>query len=161
MSNLNKLRKDLDVMTSAPDENFRNIGEIIRKMLEQAGMSEHPAPVIFNFRIYVNMPACPVAQQNPAPARNGTIETEVEVQQVGNEVILVTELPGVSPEDVKVMFSGSTVHIKAGNGDLKYHTTADVPPAEKDSVSVSFRHGVLEVTYQEQSREPGPSDQQE
>jgi HSP20 family molecular chaperone IbpA len=148
-------------MTSAPDENFRNIGEIIRKMLEQAGMSDHPAPVIFNFRIYVNMPVYPAAQQNPAPARNGTIEPEVEVQRVGNEVILVTELPGVSPEDVKVMFSGSTVHIKAGDGNLKYSTTADVPPAEKDSVSVSFRHGVLEVTYREQIKEPGPSIEEE
>jgi|APHig6443717497_1056834.scaffolds.fasta_scaffold307278_1 hypothetical protein len=144
-------------MTSAPDENFRNIGEIIRKMLEQAGMSDHPAPVIFNFRIYVNMPVCPAGQQNLAPSRSHTIEPEVEVQRVGNEVILATELPGVSPEDVKVMFSGSTVHIKAGDGDLKYQTTADVPPAEKDSVSVSFRHGVLEVTYREQFRETGPS----
>jgi HSP20 family molecular chaperone IbpA len=144
-------------MTSAPDENFRNIGEIIRKMLEQAGMSDHPAPVIFNFRIYVNMPGFPAAQQNQFPTRNNTIEPEVEVQRVGNDVILVTELPGVSPEDVKVMFSGSTVHIKAGDGDLKYHTTADVPPAEKDSVSVSFRHGVLEVTYREQNEDPGPS----
>jgi len=149
-------------MTSAPDENFRNIGEIIRKMLEQAGMSDHPAPVIFNFRIYVNMPVHPGAEQNQLfTARNSTIEPEVEVQRVGNEVILVTELPGVSPEDVKVMFSGSTVHIKAGDGDLKYHTTADVPPAEKDSVSVSFRHGVLEVTYREQNEEPGPSVQDE
>jgi HSP20 family molecular chaperone IbpA len=144
-------------MTSAPDDNFRNIGEIIRKMLEQAGMSEHPAPVIFNFRIYVNMPAGPVMQQSPGYGKNDTIEPEVEVQRVGNEVILVTEMPGVSPEDVKVMFSGSTVHIKAADGDLKYHTTADVPPAEKDTVSVSFRHGVLEVTYREQFQEPGPS----
>jgi HSP20 family molecular chaperone IbpA len=148
-------------MITAPDDNFRNIGEIIRKMLEQAGMNEHPAPIIFNFRIFVNMPGCPAAKQNQAPARNDTIEPEVEVQRVGNEVILVTELPGVSPEDVKVMFSGSTVHIKAGDGNLKYHTTADVPPAEKDSVSVSFRHGVLEVTYREQFREPGPSDREE
>ena len=148
-------------MTGAPDENFRNIGEIIRKMLEQAGMSEHPAPVIFNFRIYVNMPVCQAEQQNNPPGRTDMIEPEVEVQRVGNEVVLVTELPGVAPEDVKVMFSGSTVHIKAADGDLKYHTTADVPPADKDSVSVSFRHGLLEVTYREQSREPAPSDQEE
>jgi hypothetical protein len=148
-------------MTGTPDENFRNIGEIIRKMLEQAGMSDHPAPVIFNFRIYVNMPVCPATPQNQVAARNETIEPEVEVQRVGNEVILVTELPGVSPEDVKVMFSGSTVHIKAGDGDLKYHTTADVPPADKDSVSVSFRHGVLEVSYREQNIEPGHPDKEE
>jgi HSP20 family molecular chaperone IbpA len=143
-------------MTGAPDENFREIGEIIRKMLEQAGMSDHPAPVVFNFRIYVNMAPPPEMPHNRVPARTNTIEPEVEVQRVGDEVILATELPGVSPDDVKVMFSGSTVHIKAGDGNLKYHTTADVPPAEKDSVTVSFRHGVLEVTYREQVREPAP-----
>ncbi len=148
-------------MTGAPDENFREIGEIIRKMLEQAGMSDHPAPVVFNFRIYVNMAPPQDLPHNGIPGGSKTIEPEVEVQQVGNEVILATELPGVSPDDVKVMFSGSTVHIKAGDGELKYHTTADVPPAEKDSVTVSFRHGVLEVTYREQIREPVTSDEAE
>jgi HSP20 family molecular chaperone IbpA len=103
------------------------------------------------------MAPSPEMPHNRVPARTNTIEPEVEVQRVGNEVILATELPGVSPDDVKVMFSGSTVHIKAGDGNLKYHTTADVPPAEKDSVTVSFRHGVLEVTYREQVREPAPS----
>jgi len=141
-------------MTGAPDENFREIGEIIRKMLEQAGMSEHPAPVVFNFRIYVNMAPSMEIHQNRVPTGTKTREPDVEVQRVGNEVILATELPGVSPDDVKVMFSGSTVHIKAGDGDLKYQTTADVPPAEKDSVAVSLRHGVLEVTYREQVTEP-------
>lgn len=142
-------------MTNVPEDNFRNIGEIIRKMLEQAGMSDHPAPVIFNFRIYVNMPVSPDAMQHQAPGMDETIKPEVEVQRVGDDVILVTELPGVSPEDVRVMFSGSTVHIKAADGTLKYQATADVPPAEKDSVSVSFRHGVLEVTYREQVRKTG------
>ena len=145
-------------MTGAPDENFREIGEIIRKMLEQAGMSDHPAPVVFNFRIYVNMAPSPELHQNRVPTRTNTIEPEVEVQRVGNEVILATELPGVTPDNVKVMFSGSTVHIKAGDGDLKYHTSADVPPAEKDSVAVTLRHGVLEVTYKEQVRDPVASD---
>ena len=56
-------------MTGAPDENFREIGEIIRKMLEQAGMSDHPAPVVFNFRIYVNMAPPRDLPQNGFPAR--------------------------------------------------------------------------------------------
>ena len=51
------------------------------------------------------------------------------------------------------MFSGSTVHIRAGDGVRSHQTSAEVPPALKDSVSVSFRHGVLEVTYRERPDE--------
>jgi hypothetical protein len=137
-------------MISAPDDNEREIGEIIKRMLEQAGMSDHPAPVIFNFRIFVNMPVCPGGGTDnlpDGPADPG--EPVVEVSRIDGEIKLLTELPGVSPENVQVIFSGSTVHIEAKDGERRYQTSADVPPAEKDSVSVSFRHGVLEVTYRE------------
>ncbi len=142
-------------MTSEPDDDIRNIGEIIKKMLEKAGMSDHPAPVIFNFRIFVNMPDRPCG--HPHQVREGppvAMEPMIEVQRVHEEIKLLTELPGLSPENVQVMFSGNTVHIQAQDGVRSYEATADVPPVEKDSVSVSFRHGVLEVTYRERHDEP-------
>jgi HSP20 family molecular chaperone IbpA len=143
-------------MSPEPEDNMRNIGEIIRKMLENAGMSDHPAPVIFNFRIFVNMPGAPAMGAGQVP--DGQVlhaEPQVEVQRVDGEIKLLTEMPGLSPENVRVVFSGSTVHIQAGDGIRNYQTSADVPPALKDSVSVSFRHGVLEVTYRECPGEQG------
>jgi HSP20 family molecular chaperone IbpA len=135
---------------------MRNIGEIIKKMLEKAGMSDHPAPVIFNFRIFVNIPGSPAMGPGRIPdGEPNPIEPPVEVQRVDGEIKLLTELPGLSPENVQVMFSGSTVLIRAGDGIRNYQTSADVPPALKDSVSVSFRHGVLEVTYRERHDEQG------
>ena len=142
-------------MIPEPDDNIRNIGEIIKKMLEKAGMSDHPAPVIFNFRIFVNMPDRP--GEDPDHVREGptvAMEPAIEVQRVEDEIKLLTELPGLSPENVQVMFSGPTVHIRAHDGVRSYDATADVPPAERDSVSVSFRHGVLEVSYRERAEGP-------
>ena len=137
-------------MISAPDDNVRDIGETIKRMLEQAGMSDHPGPVIFNFRIFVNLPGCPGARTECLPdGPVEPVEPVVEVSRIDGEIKLLTELPGVSPENVQVMFSGSTVHIEAKDGIRRYQASADVPPAEKGSVSVSFRHGVLEVTYHE------------
>ena len=141
-------------MVQAPEDNFRNIGEIIRKMLEQAGMSEYPAPVIFNFRIYVNTNPGQGPDIDIPGDDEGPIEPGLEVQRVGDEVILVTELPGVSREDVEVIFSGPKVLIQAGDGERVYQASADVPPAEQDTVSVSLRHGVLEVTYREKVLDP-------
>ncbi|HTY15284.1 MAG TPA: hypothetical protein VMC42_06215 [Methanoregulaceae archaeon] len=141
-------------MNSEPDDNMKNIGELIKKMLDNAGLGDHPAPVVFNFRIFVNMPGHPGGQPEPVTeGQANPIEPTVEVQRVDGEIKLVTEMPGVSPENVHVMFSGSTVHIRAGDGIRSYETSADVPPAQKDSVSVSFRHGVLEVTYRERPDE--------
>ena len=139
-------------MIPEPDDTIRNMGEIIKKMLEEAGMSDHPAPVIFNFKILVNMPGSPgnLNGQDPdSPAT--TAEPVVEVQHIGGEVILLTELPGISPENIQVVFSGSTVHIRACDGIRSYRASATVPPAENESVSVSFHHGVLEVTYREKT----------
>ena len=136
-------------MNTEPDDNMKNIGELIKKMLESTGLGDHAAPVVFNFRIFVN--THPIGG-HPGQAPEGPvspIEPAVEVQRVDGEIKLLTEMPGVSPENVHVMFSGSTVHIRAGDGVRSYETSADVPPAQKDSVSVSFRHGVLEVTYRE------------
>jgi len=98
----------------------------------------------------VNMQGTPAMGAGQMP--DGLVlhaEPPVEVQRVDGEIKLLTEMPGLSPEDVQVIFSGSTIHIQAGDGIRNYETTADVPPALKDSVSVSFRHGVLEVTYRE------------
>jgi len=72
---------------------------------------------------------------------------------VDGEVKLITELPGMSAENVHVFFRGDTVHIRACDGDRSIRTSAEVPPADRDSVAFSFRHGVLEITYREKPEE--------
>ena len=85
-------------MNSEPDDNTKNIGEIIKKMLNSAGLGDHPSPVIFNFRIFVNMPGNPGGQpERVTEGQINPIEPVVEVQRVDGEIELLTEMPGISP----------------------------------------------------------------
>ena len=80
--------------------------------------------------------------------RGNSTEPEIEVHRLGNHVTLVTELPGMSAENVQVLFRDNRVFIWAKDQERQYRTGAEVPPADKKTVEISFRHGVLEVSYQ-------------
>lgn len=74
-------------------------------------------------------------------------EPVAEVHWIGNETKVITELPGVSGDSVRLEVKGSTLVIDAGDAENHYHTTAEVPGVDATSMSHSFRHGVLEVTF--------------
>ena len=80
-------------------------------------------------------------------SRGDGTEPEIEVQTFGNCVTLVTELPGMSPENIQVLFRDDRVFIWAKDVERYYRASAKVPPAVKGSVEISCRHGVLEVSY--------------
>jgi HSP20 family molecular chaperone IbpA len=120
----------------------KTLEELIRHIMEMAGQNR---PIIIGMQIIIP-PADQSGTTPHAPGREGT-EPGIEVQTFGNRVTLITELPGMSPEDVQVLFREDRVYIWAKDGERHYKTSTRVPPAEKESVEISFRHGVLEVTY--------------
>jgi HSP20 family molecular chaperone IbpA len=80
-------------------------------------------------------------------ARGDATEPEIEIYPVGDRIVLSTELPGISPEQIQVLFKEDRVYIWAKDPDRQYRASRKVPPATKESVEISFRHGVLEVSY--------------
>jgi HSP20 family molecular chaperone IbpA len=83
----------------------------------------------------------------PQRVRGEGKEPDIEIQRLGDRVLLVTELPGLSPENVQVLFRGDRVFIWGKDGERQYRTSAAVPPPRTGSEQVTFRHGVLEVSY--------------
>lgn len=132
-------------MGTQPDNNdFRGIDELIRRIIAESKQQGNEKPIMIGIKVFIMQPpnglmAAPAADRAP----------DVEIHRVGNEVKLITELPGMSAENVQVLFRGTTVHIRACDGNRSFETSAEVPPADRDSVAISFRHGVLEVTYRE------------
>lgn len=112
------------------------IDDLIRHIREAAA---HDRPIIIGMKIII-----PPA--TPGPGRDGT-EPEIEVHTFGNKVTLVTELPGMSAEDIQVLFREDRVYIWAKDQQRHYRASARVPPAEEETIGISFRHGVLEVSY--------------
>jgi HSP20 family molecular chaperone IbpA len=112
------------------------IDDLIRHIRDAVGQDR---PIVIGMKIII-------APATPGPGREGT-EPAIEVHTFGNRVTLVAELPGMAAEDVKVLFREDRVYIWAKDQQRHYRSSAKVPPAEEDTIGVSFRNGVLEVSY--------------
>lgn len=131
-------------MTENPEDPPKTLEEVLRHLM-QAALNGESSPVFVGMKIIV-----PAGRDSPIPPqkiRGDSTEPEIEVHRVGDRVILLTEMPGVSSEHIQVMFQDDRVFIWAREGDLHYQGSARVPAAQKGSEEISFRHGVLEVSY--------------
>lgn len=71
----------------------------------------------------------------------------MEIHRIGDEVNVITELPGTTMDVIRLELQGSTLSIDADGGSLQYHTHTDLPPVDPGSMQTSFKNRVLEVTF--------------
>ena len=136
-------------MSDYRDDSSRRIEDLIRHIIEQAEQSDG-RPVFIAMKVFIPAPGNshpgdpPI---RPLSVRGDSTEPDIEVHRVKDRIMLVTELPGMSPENIQVLFRDDRVFIWAKDGKRQYQASAEVPPAEKESTEISFRNGVLEVRY--------------
>ena len=118
----------------------KSLEDMIRQIMELSGDGR---PIVIAMKIIIG--ECPQGA-NPL-ARGDATEPAIEIHSIGDRVVLSTELPGISPEQIQVLFREDRVFIWAKDPDRQYRASREVPPATKGSVEISFRHGVLEVSY--------------
>lgn len=85
-------------------------------------------------------------------------EPVAEVHRLGDETMVITELPGATDETIRLDVNGSTLIIDAGDADRHYRTTAALPRVDAASMKRSFRNGVLEVTFRNLPGTPDRTD---
>ena len=118
----------------------KKLEELVRQIMEQSGDGR---PLIIGMKIVIAGPP----GGTPLLSRGDTTEPEIELHRIGDRVVLTTELPGMAPEQVQVLFREDRVFIWAKDPDRQYRASREVPPAIKGSAEITFRHGVLEVSY--------------
>ncbi|MCU0631999.1 MAG: hypothetical protein MUC66_03355 [Methanolinea sp.] len=131
-------------MTEKPEDARKTLEEMLRHLMQSA-LSGEAHPLFIGMKIIL-----PPGGDNPHPPqkiRGDSTEPSIEVHHIGRRVMLVTEMPGMTPENIQVMFRGDRVFIWARDQERHYQSSAAVPPAQKGSEEISFRHGVLEVSY--------------
>ncbi len=84
------------------------------------------------------------------------IEQVPEVTRIDDKVVVVTELPGVAPENIRVGMTGRTLQVFAQEGGRRYHTAAPLPPCDPGSVRTRLKHGVLEIEIDASNPDPVP-----
>ena len=127
--------------THAHDRDEQEIEDLVRELIgrlmqnRQAG-GQGRMPIAIGFKIFYG----PESEETP-----GVIEQVPEVSTIEDKVVVVTEVPGVAPENIKMGMTGRTLQIFAEEDGRRYHTTAPLPPCDPGSVRTRLKHGVLEV----------------
>ncbi len=147
-------------MNREADDPFAVIKELFRKL----AMSVPGTPGQFSFRTVVlgGSPGSDGETWWPVEGAGGlrgwgdltgTIREEprpddrVEVHQAGDDVLLVTELPGFSVDQVEAVFDNGTCAIEATDGDRHCRKTVTAPAPEPSTIRKTLRHGVFELGY--------------
>jgi HSP20 family protein len=93
---------------------------------------------------YLEMPEM---TDDDAPSFPVTVEPEVEIHRIGNEVKAIADLPGITEDALRLDMKGNTFVIDAGDGDHHFHTAVELPPVDSASMQKTLKNGVLEVTF--------------
>jgi hypothetical protein len=129
--------------THAHDTDEQEIEELVRELLgrllrnRQAG-GQGRMPIAIGFKIFYG----PEADEEDVPE---VIEQVPEVSTIEDKVVVVTEVPGIAPENIKIGMTGRTLQVFAEEDGRRYHTAAPLPPCNPASVTTRLKHGILEV----------------
>jgi HSP20 family molecular chaperone IbpA len=129
--------------THAHDRDEQEIEALVRELIgrliqnRQAG-GQGRMPIAIGFKIFYG----PEADEEDVPE---VIEQVPEVSTIEDKVVVVTEVPGIAPENIRMGMTGRTLQIFAEEDGRRYHTAAPLPPCDPGSVKTRLKHGILEV----------------
>lgn len=136
-------------MFEDPRDMFGEMDEIFNRLFTRMNRDfPEGVPQVYGYRIIVhNGRDIEDIPETPAvPQRTGS-EPVAEVHCIGDEVKVITELPGATKDQIDLDVQESRLIIDANGPRIHYHTTADLPPVDVASMQTSFKNGVLEVTF--------------
>jgi len=137
------------------DRMDRLMDEMMRKAVEMPKAIEGPQPFVYGFSMSVGEDGKPVIREfgNVEPSSRGPLLKEereplVDVLQEGNEVIVVTELPGVEKDDIKLESTDRALKIAVEAAKRRYFKELELPHlVDPRTAKATYKNGVLEVRF--------------
>ena len=81
-----------------------------------------------------------------------TATTHVDVQETGDAIRVIADLPGVEKSDISLQCDGEFVTITATSESRKYDEKVSLPSrVDPESGSATYNNGVLEVTFEREN----------
>jgi HSP20 family protein len=136
-------------MKGDPMDMFDQMDEMFARLFSQMSRDMSTGgPKVYGYHIVIENgnEHGDVTEFHPALPRSAG-EPVAEVHHIGNETMVIAELPGITEDSVRLDMKGTTLIIDAGDADNHYHTTADVPDVDPVTMKRSLKNGVLEVTF--------------
>ena len=155
---------------------FGNLEDVFEMLKNTSGVS---GPIIYGYTMTVGPDGKPVIQEygNVKPdslptadscgcdnhsqtpvveKREPLIDTLVDDKE--QTLKIVAEMPGVEKADVGVVVDEDIVHIDAERGEKKYHVNVPIQQkVESDSPKATYKNGILELTFNLDTKPKGKS----
>jgi len=155
---------------------FGNLDDVFEMLKNTSGVS---GPIIYGYTMTVGPDGKPVIQEygNVKPdslptadscgcdnhsqtpvveKREPLIDTLVDDKE--QTLKIVAEMPGVEKADVGVVVDEDIVHIDAERGEKKYHVNVPIQhKVESDSPKATYKNGILELTFNLDTKPKGKS----
>ncbi len=136
------------------DRIFEGMEEIMKDLMEKAekGKIKQQGPIVYGFSMRVTPEGKIIVDEfgNTAKDKEGELSNEREpVTDVINEkeeIVIISELPGVSKEDIQLKLSDRMLNIKVDTPERKYFKNVRLPAqVDPKSAKAHYKNGVLEV----------------
>ena len=133
----------------------RLMDDMMRRAVEMPKTAEGVSPFVYGFSMSVGEDGKPVIREfgNVEPSARGPLVKEereplVDVMDEGKEVVVVTELPGVEREDIKLDSTDRSLKISVDSAKRRYLKELELPHlVDPQSAHASYKNGVLEVRF--------------
>lgn len=134
----------------------RLMDDMMRKAVEMPkSQQEGVSPFVYGFSMSVGSDGKPVIREfgNVEPSAAGPLLKEereplVDVMDEGKEVVVVTELPGVERDDIKLDATDRTLKISVESEKRRYLKELDLGHlVDPRTAKATYKNGVLEVRF--------------
>jgi len=137
------------------DRMDRLMDEMMRKAIEMPRTREEAQPFVYGFSMSVGSDGKPIIREfgnlestSRGPQLKEEREPLVDVLQERNEVVVVTELPGVEKEDIKLESTDRALKISVESTKRRYFKELDLPHlVDPRTGKETYKKGVLEVRF--------------
>ena len=133
----------------------RLMDDMMRRAVETPKAAEGALPFVYGFSMSVGPEGKPVIREfgNVEPGARGPLVKEereplVDVMDNGREVVVVTELPGVEKDDIKLESTDRALKIRVDSVKRRYLKELELPHmVDPRTAKATYKNGVLEVRF--------------
>lgn len=140
------------------DDDFDRVFEGMEKMMKdfvemaEKGEIQQSGPFVYGFSMRVGPDGKVVVDEfgNTAKGKEGELSGEREpitdVIDEGERIVVISELPGVNKEDIRLTVNEKSVGIRVDTAERKYNKTVRVQAqVDPKSAKAVYKNGVLTV----------------
>ena len=133
----------------------RMMEEMMQKAFEMPRAEDTPQPFVYGFSMSVGPDGKPVIREfgNVEPSAKGPLLKEereplVDVMNEGDDVVVVTELPGVEKDQIKLDSTDRALKITVNSAKRRYLKEMELPHlVDPRTANATYKNGVLEVRF--------------